>query len=123
MSSMDSDPISKDSDRDTRMKSEILGTKKFPVIKFKINSAKITANNLKTGNTVDVVLMGPLIIRGVSKNIEVPAKVRLSPDRETALIEGSYSVNWKDYKLPDPSLPLIGKVSDLIGISFTLKTY
>jgi polyisoprenoid-binding protein YceI len=123
MSTMDNDPLTKDSDRDTRMKSETLNAKKYPVIKFKVNGAKVTSNNLKANNTLDVVLIGPLTISGVSKNIEVPVKVRLSPDRNTALIEGSYGVNFRSFNLPDPSLPIIGKVQDIVTVTFTLKTY
>jgi polyisoprenoid-binding protein YceI len=123
MVTQDNDPFTKDSDRDTRMKSEILNAKSFPAIKFKVNNAKITSNNLKTNNTLDLVLYGPLSIRGVSKNIEVPVSVRLSPDRNTAMIEGSYGVNFRDFNLPDPSLPIIGKVKDIVGITFNLKTY
>jgi polyisoprenoid-binding protein YceI len=119
----DSDPLTKDSDRDTRMKSETLKGKKYSQIVFKVNNAKITANNLKANNTLDLVLSGPLAIAGVSRNIDVPAKVRLSPDRNTALVEGSYTVNWKDFNLPDPSLPIIGRVNELVNVTFTLKTY
>lgn len=123
MFTQDDDPFTKDSDRDSRMKSDILSAKNYPEIKFKVIDAKITSNNLKSNNTLELVLSGPLTIRGVSKNIEVPVKVRLSPDRNTALIEGSYGVNFRDFNLPDPSLPIIGKVNDIIAVKFSLKTY
>jgi polyisoprenoid-binding protein YceI len=121
MTSEDFDPISNDTDRDNKMKEEILYYKKYPIIKFKVNEVKITKDNLKE-NKLEANLIGKLFIAGKENNVSVPVKIRLSPDKEIALVEGEYDVSIKEFNLPDPSLGPI-KVEDLVKVKFNLKTY
>jgi len=120
MFSLDSDPISNDADRDNKMKKEILSYSKYPLIKFKVNDIKITKDNLKE-NKLETDLIGSLFIAGTEKKAIIPVKIRLSPNREMALIEGEYDISLKDFNLPDPSLGPI-KVDDIVLIKFTIKT-
>lgn len=121
MFSKDSDPISNDADRDNKMKKEILSYAKYPLIKFKVNEVKVTKDNLKD-NKLEADLIGNLLIAGNEKKISVPVKIRLSPNKEIALIEGEYDVSIKDFNLPDPSFGPI-KVEDSVKVKFNLKTY
>ncbi len=109
--------------RDAKMKNEILSVANFPLIKFKINSAKIMSNKIAEDNMLYLRLIGNLTIRDVTKNIEVPVKIKLAPDKSSAVVEGKYTVSFPDYNVPDPSLPIIGKVDPNINISFTIKAY
>lgn len=121
MVSQDSDPISNDADRDNKMRREILSYTKYPLIKFKVNEIKVTKDNLKE-NKLEADLLGVLLIAGTEKKVSIPVKIRLSPNREIALIEGEYDVSIKDFNLPDPSFGPI-KVEDLVKVKFNLKTY
>ncbi|GIW23118.1 MAG: hypothetical protein KatS3mg068_2125 [Candidatus Sericytochromatia bacterium] len=121
MSSLDTDPITNDADRDNRMKKEILSYSKYPLIKFKVNEVKVTKDNLKE-NKLEADLVGNLFIAGTEKKVNIPVKIRLSPNKEIALVEGEYNVSLKEFNLPDPSLGPI-KVEDLVKVQFTIKTY
>lgn len=107
--------------RDSKMKTDILSVLKYPLIKFKVTGAKVTGNKIKQDGTVFFKLLGNLTIRDVSKNVEIPVKAKLSADKESAQVTGSYTLNFKDYNVPDPSLPIIGKVDENINIKFNLN--
>jgi len=106
------------SQRDSKLKSQVLSVLKFPIIKFKVNDAKITSNKEET---IYLKLIGPLTIRDVTKNVEIPVRVKLSKDNKSASVEGNYIINFKYYNVPDPSIPIVGKVNENINISFNLK--
>ncbi|MFN8672968.1 MAG: YceI family protein [Candidatus Sericytochromatia bacterium] len=112
--------FSNDKKRDARMKNEILSVAKYPLIKFKINSVKVT-EKLKDDGSMKMNLIGPLTILGTSKNVEIPVKVKLDKNKTNAVVEGSYKLNFKDYNVPDPSIPLLNKVNENINITFNLK--
>lgn len=109
------------SQRDTRMKSEVLSVLKFPIIRFKLNDVKITANKLDKDGSAYLKLIGSLTIRNTTKNVEIPAKVRVN--NSGTFVDGNYTVNFKEYNVPDPSLPIIGKVQEEIPVTFSLKAY
>lgn len=111
------------SQRDSKLKNDVLSVLSFPLIKFKVNNAKITSNKMDEDGTLYIRLMGPLTIRDVTKNVEIPVKVKMSTDKSSATVEGRYTVNFKDYNVPDPSLPIVGKVNENIDISFNIKAY
>lgn len=108
--------------RDSRMKGDILSVSKYPFIKFKVNRA-VLATKPSSSGVMRVNLGGALTIRDVTKNVNIPVKVILSPDKSNTTVEGSYTVNFKEYNVPDPSIPLIGKVNEDINIDFNIKTY
>ena len=109
------------SQRDSRLKSTVLSVLDFPLIKFKVTDAKITSNKMDKDGTLYLRLIGPLTIRDVSKNVEIPVKVKMSADKKSASVEGNYTVNFKEYNVPDPSIPIVGKVDENINISFNIK--
>ncbi|MFN8576590.1 MAG: YceI family protein [Candidatus Sericytochromatia bacterium] len=109
------------SQRDTRLKSEVLSVLKFPLIKFKVNNVKITSNKIEQDGTAFLKLLGPLTIRNTTKNVEIPVKVKMTPN--STIVEGKYIINFKEYNVPDPSLPIIGKVDENIPINFVIKAY
>lgn len=107
--------------RDSKMKSDVLSILKFPLIKLKVNGAKLTANKIKQEGIVYLKLLGDLTIRDVTKSVEIPVKAKLSSDKSSAQVTGSYVVNFLEYNVPDPSLPIIGKVDPNINIKFNLS--
>jgi len=109
--------------RDSRMRSEILSIKSFPLITFKVKEAKITGNNVEEDGSLYMRLIGDLTIRDVTKPVQIPVKIKLNKNKDSASVEGKYTVNFKDYNVPDPSLPIIGKVEENINIDFKIKTY
>lgn len=109
--------------RDGKMKTDVLGISKFPLIKFKVTGAKITGNKLAQENLLYMKLIGTLTIRDTTKNVEIPVKVKLSTNRSSAQVEGKYNLSFKDYNVPDPSIPIIGQLNENISISFNLKAY
>ncbi len=108
--------------RDDKMKSQTFTAAKYPLITFKVNKAKATSK-LSNDGVIYIKLGGVLRIRDAAKNVEIPVKVKLSSDKNTATVTGKYVVNFTDYNVPDPSIPLIGKVNENINISFDIKTH
>lgn len=111
------------SQRDSKLKNEVLSVLKFPLIKFKVTDAKITSNKINSDGTLYLRLIGPLTIRSVTKNVEIPVKVKMATDKTSASVEGRYTVNFKEYNVPDPSIPIVGKVNENIDITFNIKAY
>ncbi len=100
---------------------KVLSVLTFPLIKFKVNNVKITSNKLDQDGTAYLKLIGPLTIRNTTKNIEIPVKIKMTSS--STIVEGKYNINFKDYEVPDPSLPIIGKIDENIPISFSIKAY
>lgn len=108
--------------RDDKMQTQTFSASKYPLITFKVNKAK-TTSKLGADGVIYLKLGGVLRIRDAAKNIEIPVKVKLSPDKTSATVDGKYTVNFKDYNVPDPSLPIIGNVNENINISFNIKAH
>lgn len=80
---------------------------KFPVLRFEL--ARVT----RTGGTPDslgVVLHGTLAIHGVTREVDLPGTVQLSPS--AARVRTDFPLNLKDYR--------IGGLSKMLGM---LKMY
>lgn len=107
---------------DARMKSETLNVSKYPKIIFKVSDVDVVSNKLSSDNTINLKLIGNLTIKNTSKKIEVPVKVTVANDKESAIVEGSYKVNFNDFNVPDPSV-LIAKVDPVINLSFKLNVH
>jgi len=112
--------FSKDKKRDDRMKNEILSVSKYPLIKLKVNGAKVT-EKLKEDGSMQMKLLGTLTILGTTKNVSIPVKVKLDKNKTSAKVDGVYTVNFKDFNVPDPSIPLLNKVNENVNITFSLK--
>jgi polyisoprenoid-binding protein YceI len=107
---------------DIRMRLETLRVAKYPKMIFKVNKVLVISNKLDTENIMYLKLIGPFTIRDVTKEVEIPVKVTVAPDRNSATVDGNYHLNINDYKVPDPSV-LIAKVNPILDISFKLKVY
>ena len=112
--------FSKDKKRDDRMKNEILSVSKYPLIKLKVNGAKVT-EKLKEDGSMQMKLLGTLTILGTTKNVSIPVKVKLDKNKTSAKVDGVYTVNFKDFNVPDPSIPVLNKVNENVNITFSLK--
>jgi polyisoprenoid-binding protein YceI len=105
---------------DVRIQKETLNTSKYPKITFKVSDTEVISNKIAIDNTIDLKLLGTLMIRDTSKKVEIPVKATLSADKNSAIVEGKYKINFNDYNIPDPSV-LIAKVNPIIELSFKLK--
>ncbi|MFN8577468.1 MAG: YceI family protein [Candidatus Sericytochromatia bacterium] len=106
---------------DSRMHSETLNVKKYPKIRFKVNNIHIMNNRIEIDNTALIKIIGDLTIREITKEVEIPFKIRVSNDKESAILDGSHDLDINDYNIPDPSI-LIAKVKPIIKLTFKLKT-
>lgn len=113
--------FSNDKKRDARLKGEVLNVSKYPLIKLKVNSVKVTSDKIKENSTLGMNLIGTLTILGTTKNVSIPVKVKLDKNKTSAKVDGTYSVNFKEYNVPDPSIPLLNKVNENVTITFDLK--
>jgi polyisoprenoid-binding protein YceI len=79
----------RDRDLNKSMESE-----KYPTIRFELND--ITAE-AASGDSTPATLHGNLIIHGVSRAVDLPATLNLSPD--SARVLTSFPLNLKDYQI------------------------
>lgn len=105
---------------DVRIQKETLSTSKYPKIIFKVSDTEVISNKISIDNTIDLKLLGTLTIRDTTKKVEIPVKATVSEDKNSAIVEGKYKINFNDYNIPDPSV-LIAKVNPIIELSFKLK--
>lgn len=113
--------FSKDKKRDDRLKNEVLSVKKYPLIKLKVNSVKVTSDKIKEDSTMGMNLIGTLTIFNTTKNVSIPLKVKLDKNKTSAKVDGTYTLNFKEYNIPDPSIPFLSKVNENVKITFDLK--
>jgi polyisoprenoid-binding protein YceI len=104
------------------MRRDTLKVETYPKITFKVKSLEITSNKTGSNNIIFLKLGGFLTIRGVEQEVAIPVKVTVSPDKTFGLVEGKYSINFNDFKVPDPSI-FIAKVYPVLDLSFKLKVF
>ncbi len=106
--SVDASKVNTDNDsRDNHLrKEEYFDVAKFPKITFK--SDKVES---KGGN---IVVIGQLTIKGVSKTISVPVKSEAKDDGY--LFEGSFQINRRDFKVGGNSMVLGDNVTVSLSI-------
>jgi polyisoprenoid-binding protein YceI len=80
---------------------------KFPLLRFEL--ARVTRTG-GTGDSLAVMLHGPLAIHGVTRDVDLPATVQLTGS--TARVRTDFPLNLKDYH--------IGGLSKMLGM---LKMY
>lgn len=99
---VDMTTIKSDEDRrDNQFQGRIMDTKTYPTATFKL-TAPLTVETLPSkGVTAEFTVSGTFTIRGVTRNVTLPLKVRNNGG--TIEINGLIPVTFSDYGIPDPS--------------------
>jgi polyisoprenoid-binding protein YceI len=96
--------------RDNHLRSaDFFWTERYPTIVFDSVSA--------TRDAAGVAVLGRLTIRGVTRDIRVPATVELSPEGFVA--RGHFDLNRSDYDMTYQSR--LNPVGDLVRVSFVFR--
>lgn len=83
--------------RDRQMRRDFLQTDRYPAITFR---GTAVPRDRPGGLPFAVTLRGPLTIRGVSREVEIPLRVTALADRYLA--EGQVTLRLSDFRIPIP---------------------
>lgn len=92
---------SDESRRDGQFQGRIMDTKTYPTAGFRLTAPTTVEALPAKGVTIDLSVSGTFTIRGVTRNVNVPLKVRNNGG--TIEINGLFPVIFSDYGIPDPS--------------------
>jgi polyisoprenoid-binding protein YceI len=93
---------SDESRRDNRLRNEGLQTDQFPTATFTVTKpAEVPAAAL-AGTASDVTLVGDLTLHGVTKSVEIPARVQLADAR--IQVAGSITFPLSDFGISPPNV-------------------
>ena len=107
------------SSRDENMR-DVMAESQFPLIEFKLNRVKdiCSPENLDQSGNCNMTLEGLLNIRGVEKNISIPANI--SKTTKGYQIKATTEIDWSEFGVEDPSI-LIAKVQKTVKISILVN--
>ncbi|WP_010231692.1 YceI family protein [Gillisia marina] len=88
-------------------------SEKFPKASFK---GKITNLDIQQNTTQDVLIKGDLRMHGISRSVEIPAKLQLRD--ETLILESTFNVACEDYEIKIPKL-LWKNIAEIIQVDLT----
>ncbi len=93
--------------RDRKMRQETLDVDEHPLLRFRPRGATGEyPAELDGGETVfGMILRGQVLIRGVQREVEIPVRIRFQADR--LVLDGTFTVRFKDFGIPDPSVFLL----------------
>ena len=105
--------------RDKRMRSYCLDTKRYPTITFDVRSASGDTDGLASGSgSGSITFNGSLNIRSSTRDVAIPMEYTWSGD--TLKLTGTYEMQWADYGVPDPSIPLSKLYPDM-SVTFDIS--
>ena len=119
--SVDTTSITSDkSQRDGRLRTEGLQTDSFPTATFKLTKAVEVPAAAIAGTATDITLTGDLTLHGVTKSVEIPAKVQLVGG--TVEVAGSISFPLSDYSIVAPNIGgVIVSIADTGTLEFLVN--
>lgn len=104
--------------RDERMR-EYLDVMQFPTISFNVSQTTGNIEGLRSGSgSGGILFVGSLMVRGVSKEIEVPTSY--SWENGHLRLKGSLPLRWSDFGIPDPSI-VLSTLSPELSIRFDVQ--
>ena len=103
--------------RDRNMREKVLETDRFPEIVFEARRVRADLSRFKPGERFTAEAEGDLTVHGKAEPIRVPVDVSVLPD--SVILEGSFSLSWKQYGLNDPSFGIV-TVRDPLKVHFRL---
>ena len=96
--------------RDADMRQDFLEVERFPTIELRIVEL-LTTRPMADGTSWDVVLGVQLTVHGTTRNVPVPATVRLAAEGLTA--RGQVSLDMRDFRIRVPRILLIPMSSEV----------
>ena len=119
--SVDTTSITSDkSQRDGRLRTEGLQTDSFPTATFKLTKSIEVPAAAIAGTATDITLTGDLTLHGVTKSVDIPAKVQLAGG--TVEVAGSISFPLSDYSIVAPNLGgIIVSIADTGTLEFLVN--
>lgn len=113
--------------RDEHLRSEMwLNADKYPYAEFQLTGIKnASSNKLEDGKRVNATLTGKFSVHGITKNIEVPAKLTYYKESERTkaktngnllVANADFSIKLSDYGVKIPSM-VVGKVDEEVKIT------
>jgi polyisoprenoid-binding protein YceI len=101
--------------QETMSGTQVLDVQKYPTITFASTSVAIKKH---AGTTLDAMVTGRLMIRGVARTLSVPVNVRL--EGNTLIATGRFPVTQTAYGMKPVSVGGVVSVKDTVNISFTI---
>lgn len=99
--------------RDKRMWGFCLETNRWASIGLVVNAVSGDEEGLRSGEgSGEIELVGQLTIRSATREVNVPATYTWEDDGTLRLV-GRYAMQWGDYGVPDPSIPLSKLLPDM----------
>ena len=95
----------KNKSRDKKMYEYCMETTKYPTITFTLASVGNIPLTLHQNSTYSTTLFGKLTIKHIALPVQLPVQFTLKEKHLS--VQGSYTLNWKDYNVKDPSFLLI----------------
>lgn len=105
--------------RDERLQ-EVMNSREYPVVRFASSRLSPSCHPLRVvqNKSCDGNLEGTLTIRDVSRPVSLPIHIQLKDTHYD--IHGSFSINWADYHVEDPSI-LIAKLAPSVSIDYRIR--
>jgi polyisoprenoid-binding protein YceI len=98
-------------ERDADMRRDFLHVAAYPTIEFSVLDIPVARPGMPE-NTWDVILQGRLTVHGVTREVRVPATVRLAADGIAA--RGQVYLDMRDFNIRVPRLFLIPMKSEVL---------
>ncbi len=92
---------SDDQNRDRQLGNQGIQTNQFPTATFKLTSPIDLGSVPADGQEVSVTAKGQLTLHGVTKDVEIPLKAKLSGD--VIVVGGSLPIAFADYNIEKPN--------------------
>jgi polyisoprenoid-binding protein YceI len=105
--------------RDNRLRSQGIETDSFKTATFSVTQPATLPAGAVTGSAVDVTLHGDLTIHGVTKTVDIPAKVQLSGN--VIQVQGSLTFPFSDYNIVAPNIGGFVTVQDNGTLEFLVN--
>jgi polyisoprenoid-binding protein YceI len=111
------DTNSKSRDKELR---ECLSADKFPdaILIIDRNENLCRPAQITSDHPCHALLKGSLSMRGVTREIGVPAQVTRT-DSGDYVVDGEVSFDWSEFGIPDPSI-LIARVQKIVKVSYSI---
>jgi polyisoprenoid-binding protein YceI len=104
--------------RDRNMREKVLETDRYPEIVFEARRIRADLSRFRPGERFTAEAEGDLTVHGKAQPIRVPVDVLVQAD--AVILEGSFSLSWKQYGLNDPSFGIV-TVRDPLKVHFRLR--
>jgi polyisoprenoid-binding protein YceI len=101
---------SDDRRRDGQLRNQGIETAQFPTAEFKLTSPIDLGSVPADGTEIDVTATGQLTLHGVTKDVQIPLKAKLSGS--TIAVVGSLTIAWTDYGISKPNSFAVVSIAD-----------